>query len=222
MCGRFTRQHKPEEIAERFNVQPIEEAAEFRYNIAPSQIVPIIRQTDRREMVASKWGLVPFWAKDLSIGNKMINAKAETLAEKPSFKQAFAKRRCIVPADGFYEWLKKGKAPSQPYYLKLRDGGLFGFAGLWEERRSEEGGILRTFTIITVEPNELVATIHNRMGAILKPEDEEAWLNPQNSVADVAPLLKPYPAEEMEAFPVSRAVNSPSFDDASCIAPVKN
>lgn len=219
MCGRFTRHHKPKELAERFDVEPIAEAAEPRYNIAPSQIVPIIRFLNEREMVASKWGLVPFWAKDTSIGNKMINARAETLAEKPSFKNALAKRRCLIPADGFYEWQKKGKEPSQPIYVRLRSGELFAFAGLWEEWKSPEGNILRTFTIITVEPNELISTIHNRMAAILKPDEESDWLNPKNSVADVVQLLKPYPASEMEAYKVSRAVNSPSFDDPSCILP---
>ena len=220
MCGRFTRHHKPEEIAERFGVDPIEEAATARYNIAPSQIVPVIRQLDVREMIACKWGLVPFWAKDPSIGNKMINAKAETLAEKPSFKQALAKRRCLVPADGFYEWQKKGKEPSLPIYVRLRGGGLFAFAGLWEEWKPPDGPAIRSFTIITVEPNELISKFHHRMAAVLKPEEESEWLNPKNDVADVVKLLKPYPAEEMEAFAVSRAVNSPSFDDPSCILPV--
>ncbi len=220
MCGRFTRHHKPDEIAERFDVDPIEEAEIARYNIAPSQVVPIVRRIDEREMIASKWGLVPFWAKDPSIGNKMINAKAETLAEKPSFKRALAKRRCLVPADGFYEWQKKDKGPSQPIYVRLRDGGLFAFAGLWEEWKSPEGQILNTFTIVTVEPNELISKFHHRMAAILEPDAEADWLNPKNSAVDAAKLLKPYPADRMEAYKVSRAVNSPSFDDASCISPI--
>jgi putative SOS response-associated peptidase YedK len=220
MCGRFTRHQNPEKLAKRFNVQLIKEAKIPRYNIAPSQVVPVIREVDVREMIACKWGLVPFWAKDPSIGNKMINAKAETLAEKPSFKQALVKRRCLIPADGFYEWQKKGKGASQPFYITLRNGDLFAFAGLWEEWKSPDGNILQSFTVITVEPNELVSTIHNRMPAILKPADEASWLNLKNRPGDIVQILQPYPAEEMQAVPVSRMVNSPSYDDASCITPI--
>jgi putative SOS response-associated peptidase YedK len=220
MCGRFTRHHKPEEIAERFDVEPIAEAAELRYNIAPSQIVPVIRQRDGREMIACKWGLVPYWSKDPKIGNKMINAKGETLAEKSSFKTALAKRRCLIPADGFYEWEKKENGQKQPIYIRLRDGALFAFAGLWEEWRSPEGEKLRTFTIITVEPNEMLAKVHNRMPAILKPEDEAVWLNSSSLVTGVVQLLAPYPAAEMEYFPVSMAVNSPKLDEPSYIVPL--
>jgi len=220
MCGRFTRHHTPEEIAERFDVEPIDEAAAPRFNIAPSQTVPVIRQVDGREMIACKWGLIPFWSKDPKIGNKMINAKGETLAEKASFKTALAKRRCLIPADGFYEWQKNETGQKQPIYIKLRNNGLFAFAGLWEEWKSPDGVKLRTFTIITVEPNELISTIHNRMPAILKPEDEAVWLDPTSSVTGAAHLLKPYPAGEMEYYPVSTAVNSPKFDDPSCVIPI--
>jgi len=228
MCGRYTLHHQAEEVAERFGAAPIIELAPPRFNIAPSQVVPVIIQgdwqTDHREMVGCKWGLVPFWAKDPAIGNKLINAKAETLAEKPSFKHALAKRRCLVPADGFYEWQKKGKAPSQPMYIRRRDGGLFAFAGLWEEWKAPDGEKLRTCTIITTEPNELISQFHHRMAVILRPEEEDAWLDLKNGPADVLPLLKPYDAPDaedaLEAFPVSRAVNSPSFEDAACIAPL--
>ncbi|MBK9317172.1 MAG: SOS response-associated peptidase [Acidobacteria bacterium] len=220
MCGRFTQRHKPEEIEDRFDVEPIELLQEARYNIAPSQPIAAIRQGEHREMFVCKWGLVPFWAKDPSIGNNMINAKAETLAEKPSFKRAFAKRRCMIPADGFYEWQKRGKGPSQPFYVRLKAGELFAFAGLWEEWKSPEGEVLTTCTIITVEPNELIAGIHNRMAMILKPEDEAAWLDPKNGIPEIANLLQPYPANLMEAYPISRAVNNPRFDDPSCIEPV--
>ncbi len=220
MCGRYTLYHSPEEIADRFDTDSGEDDHTERYNIAPSQFVVTIRQTDARHLVRCKWGLIPFWAKDPAIGNKMINAKAETLAEKPSFKHALAKRRCLIPADGFYEWKKKGKAPSQPIYVRRRDQGLFAFAGLWEEWKTPDGDKLPTCTIITTEPNELIAQFHHRMAVILHPADEAAWLDPKNSTADVLPLLKPYPSEELEAFEVSRAVNSPSFDDPSCIASV--
>lgn len=222
MCGRYTLHHTPEEVAERFEVEAINELLSPRYNIAPSQLVPVIRQINTKEMAVCKWGLVPYWAKDPAIGNKLINAKAETLAEKPSFKQALAKRRCLIPVDGFYEWQKRGKAPSQPIYVRRRDGGLFAFAGLWEEWRTPDGNHLQSCTIITVEPNALIAQFHHRMAAILRPEEEALWLNPQQKVADVLPLLRPYEADDLEAFPVSRAVNSPSFEDASCIAPLTN
>lgn len=217
MCGRFSRHHKPDEIAERFDVELIDFDFDPRYNIAPSQISPVIAFQSERKMMAAKWGLVPFWAKDPAIGNKLINARAETLAEKPSFKNALANRRCLIPADGFYEWQKKNKGPSQPYYVRLNGGGLFAFAGLWELWKNPEGGMLQTFTIITTEPNELIKTIHHRMAVILKPEDEGAWIDPENSVNDVLTLLKPYPAEGMEAYMVSRAINSPSTDNEALI-----
>jgi len=229
MCGRYTIHHGKKEFANRFGVNSDEELVteliQPRYNIAPSQIVPVIRQIDRRELAGCKWGLIPFWAKDPAIGNKMINAKAETLAEKPSFKHALNRRRCLIPTDGFYEWQKKGKAPSQPIYVRRRDRGLFAFAGLWEEWKGPEGTRLQTCTIITVEPNELISQFHHRMAAILHPEEEAAWLDLTNRPADILPLLRPYVAESaeaaLEAFPVSRAVNSPAFEDASCIEPIK-
>ena len=220
MCGRYTLHHPAGEIADRFGVDAIIELAPPRFNIAPSQIVPVIRQIDQKEMIGCKWGLIPFWAKDPAIGNKMINAKAETLAEKPSFKHALAKRRCLILADGFYEWQKKGNAPSQPIYVRRRDSGLFAFAGLWEEWKAPDGERLQTCTIITTEPNELISKFHHRMAVILKPDEEAAWLDLKNKPADVLPLLKPYGVDDLVAFPVSRAVNSPSFEDASCIQPL--
>jgi len=223
MCGRYTLHHEPEEIEERFEVEPDQELLAPRYNIAPSQIIPVIRHTGHtgsKEMAGCKWGLIPFWAKDPKIGNNLINAKAETIAEKPSFKHAFAKRRCLIPADGFYEWQKRGKAPSQPIYVRRRDGGLFAFAGLWEEWKTPDGELLPTCTIITVEPNELISQFHHRMAAILKPDEEAAWIDPGSKAEDLLRLLRPYSSDELEAFPVSRAVNSPSFDDAACIAPI--
>jgi putative SOS response-associated peptidase YedK len=219
MCGRYTLHHKPVEIEERFEIDLEGDEFGARYNIAPSQNVLTVRKKDAREVAFCKWGLVPYWAKDPAIGNKMINAKAETLAEKPSFKYALSKRRCLIIADGFYEWKKQGKSPSQPLYIRRRDGGLFAFAGLWEEWKTPEGDRLPTCTIITTEPNELIAQFHHRMAVILKPEDEAAWIDPKMTVADVLPLLGPYPSEELEAFPVSKAVNSPSSNEASFIDP---
>ncbi|HEY8460825.1 MAG TPA: SOS response-associated peptidase [Blastocatellia bacterium] len=225
MCGRYTLHHTPRAIAERFCVDAIEELLAPRYNIAPSQIVPVIRSPKSgdgsREMAGCKWGLIPYWAKDPKIGNNLINAKAETISDKPSFKHAFAKRRCLIPADGFFEWRKRGKEPSQPMYVRRRDGGLFAFAGLWEAWKTPEGETLETCTIITVEPNEFISKIHHRMAAILKPDEEAAWIDPKTNIADLQLLLRPYESDDLEAFPVSRAVNSPARDDPACIAPVE-
>lgn len=220
MCGRFTQRHKPEEVIERFEVGEDDLISQPRYNIAPSQTLATVRQGDGRQLFACRWGLIPFWAKDPAIGNRMINARAETLAEKPSFRRAFAARRCLIPADGFYEWRKQGKGASRPFYIRLRDDGLFGFAGLWEEWKSPDGEVVTTCAIITVEPNELMAGIHNRMPAILKPEHEAAWLDRSNDIPAVSNLLQPYPSELMEAYEISRAVNNPRFDDPACIEPV--
>jgi putative SOS response-associated peptidase YedK len=221
MCGRYTLHHKPKEIEERFDVDPDQELLSPRYNIAPSQIIPVVRHRESREMAGLKWGLIPFWAKDPKIGYNMINAKAETLAEKPSFKQALAKRRCLIPADGFYEWQKRGKGPSQPIYVRRRDSGLFAFAGLWETWKSPEGETIESCTIVTVEPNELISKFHHRMAAILSRDDESAWIDPESKVADLLGLLRPYPSDELEAFPVSRAVNSPKSKEPSLIAPIE-
>lgn len=214
MCGRYTLHHKPEAVAARFNVEAPHELIVPRFNIAPSQIVPVVRGRDAREsareLVGCKWGLVPFWAEDPSIGNRMINARAETLAEKPSYKRALKSRRCLIPADGFYEWKKDGKA-KQPMHIKRPDDELFAFAGLWEEWKAPDGQRLQTCTIITTEPNELMAQIHNRMPVILPRAAESVWLDPTfDDPAQLVALLKPYDARELEAYPVSPAVNSPA------------
>lgn len=216
MCGRYTLHHTPGEIAE----QAPSELFPPRYNVAPTQIVPVIRQIDARKIVACKWGLVPYWAKDPAIGNKMVNARSETLAEKPSFKNALAKRRCLIPADGFYEWLK---AKKQPFYFRLRDSGLFALAGLWDEwKEPGSGEIMQICTIITVEPNKLVAQVHLRMPAMLLPDEESAWLDPDNEVANVLPLLHPYPVEKMEIVAVPRVVNSASAQGPELIEQVND
>jgi putative SOS response-associated peptidase YedK len=217
MCGRFTRRHTAEEIAERFEVEAAAEFDEARYNIAPAQIVPIITQRDARQVLACKWGLVPFWSKDPALGNKLINAKAETLAEKPSFKYALEKRRCLIPADGFFEWDKRGK-PAQPLYIHRRDDGLFAFAGLWEECKLLDGQLLRTCTIITVPPNALIGAFHQRMPAILRLEDETAWLDTALKGKDALACLQPFNDEELEAYPVSTAINNPAHQGAELIS----
>jgi putative SOS response-associated peptidase YedK len=222
MCGRFTLHHSVEEIARRFGVVNIDADAGPRYNVAPTQKVAVVTGGDERSLRLFGWGLIPFWAKDPSIGNRMINARAETLAEKPAYKHAFARRRCLVPADGFYEWTKTGSTRT-PMYIRFRDARLFAFAGIWEHWTSPDGEDVHTCSIVTVEPNSLVSSIHNRMPAILTPGEEDEWLAPvDRDPAAKLELLHPYEAvDEMEAFPVSRSVNSPAFDDPRCIDPAE-
>jgi putative SOS response-associated peptidase YedK len=234
MCGRFTLHHSTAEIAERFAVQKVLFEPEPRYNIAPSQSIAVVTQggpQNERRLEGFKWGLVPFWAKEPSIGNKMINARVESLAEKASFKYALTQRRCLIPADGFYEWKSDGhtattkKGARQPMHIHLQDRQLFAFAGLWEEWRPKEepdAKPLRSCTIITTTPNKLLATMHHRMAVILRPEDEAAWLNPNlREPDDILSLLRPYPDDGMEAFPVANLINAPAFDAPDCILPME-
>jgi putative SOS response-associated peptidase YedK len=222
MCGRYTLHHTTQQIAQRFGVDQVLIDVPERYNIAPTQSIAVVTENSPRTLQAMQWGLIPSWAQDPGIGSKMINARAETLAEKPSYKTALVRRRCLIPADGFYEWQKAG-AGKQPMRIHKPNDGLFGFAGLWDEWRSPDGTPLRTCTIITVAPNALMAPIHNRMPAILRPEDEAAWLNPTTKgVNDLLALLQPYPDAELEAYRVARIVNAPTADRADCIAPVED
>jgi putative SOS response-associated peptidase YedK len=222
VCGRFTLRHRTAAIAERFAVTLLDlDPVEPRYNIAPTQRVLGISGEPERVATMYRWGLIPFWAKDASIGSKLINARSETVAEKPSFRQALAKRRCLIPADGFYEW-QKGPGGKTPMYIRYRDGRLFAFAGLWETWRPEEGTPVSTCTVLTTEPNALMGPIHNRMPVILDPKDEAAWLDPETSPSVRLELLRPCAPDEMEAFPVSRRVNSPAVDESALIEPVRN
>jgi putative SOS response-associated peptidase YedK len=216
MCGRYTQHHNAPEIEQRFSVQETLFDPGPRYNIAPSQAVPVVvvEASSRERLVDGfQWGLVPFWAKDPTVGNKMINARAETVAEKPSFKHALKRRRCIIPADGFYEW-DKVSGTKQPYHFRRKDGELFGFAGLWEEwKRPEDGSSLLTCTILTTEANETVGRIHERMPVILHPGDEALWLDPDSQdTAELLPLFVPYPDDLMEAYTVSKRINTPASD----------
>lgn len=216
MCGRFALTH----IAgfwSRFAVIDRHAALAPRFNIAPSQFVPIIISGSDNKAVMMKWGLVPFWAKDPKIGNRMINARAETVATKPAFRTSFKRRRCLVPATGFYEWkrLKDGKVP---YYIHLKDDSFFGMAGLYDRWKGLEGNDLYTFTIITTTANSLMEKIHDRMPVILKPSDEDLWLSKDPlSESDVKRLLVPCPARSLEAFEVSKNVNSPANDSKELI-----
>ena len=222
MCGRFTQTATPKVIAEQFD---LDEFPLFppRYNIAPSQHVAAIRlnpEVAKRECVALRWGLIPSWAKDLKIGNQCINAKAETVAEKPAFRAAFKKRRCLVMADGFYEWQLQGKH-KQPMWIGLRDRRPFAFAGLWEHWSPTDGEPIESCTIITTQPNALMESIHTRMPVILDAKDYAAWLDPAFQHVDILnALLRPFPAEHMTAFPVSTLVNNPRHDAPQCLEPI--
>lgn len=221
MCGRFTLTLDPGELQTLLNLGPFVHVVEPRYNIAPSQPVPIVKDHTSRSVELYRWGLVPFWSDDLSIGNRMINARSETVHEKPSFKAAFKYRRCLILADGFFEWhaAEKG-APKTPYLFKLKNDQPFTFAGLYEHKEVPEGGELHTCTILTCEPNALVQDYHNRMPVMLDEEARWSWLEPNDNPSNLLDMLKPYPAEEMKCFQVSRLVNSPENDHLGVLEPV--
>jgi len=219
MCGRFVLIADPDEIYQQFELPMLPEI-QPRYNIAPTQLVPVIVNEGARALHHYRWGLIPSWSKDPQIGGRMINARAETVAEKPAFRAAFKRRRCIVPSSGFYEWQQRD-AGKVPMYIHLRDQPLFGFAGLWEIWNDPSGGEVRSFTIITTEANAMMREIHDRMPVILKPEDYATWLQaedvPQSALQE---LLRPYASDRMVAYEVSKLVNRPSVDSPECIAPV--
>ena len=226
MCGRFALLTDGEILIEQFEVtqgaellwpdQPV-----ARYNIAPTQPVAAIRTTrdgSDKTWALFGWGLVPSWAKDPRIGSRMINARSETAAEKPSFRAAFKRRRCLVPMDGFYEW-QKVDGGKQPHYIHMRDQKPFAVAGLWEYWQGPEGSALETCTLLTTTPNSFMENLHNRMPVILDPADYDSWLF--GDAPDVLQhLMRPYPAEPMTSYPVSRFVNSPRNDSPECIAPL--
>jgi len=218
MCGRYELHTHPAAIALAFGLLERPDARP-RYNIAPTQQVPVVRQRadGTREWVEMRWGLVPRWAKDPSIGVKMINARAETIAEKPSFRTAFRHHRCLIPADGFYEW-KVTAGGKQPVHVGRKDGAPFGFAGLFERWLAADGAVLDTCTILTTTANDLLRPIHQRMPVIVGPENYARWLDAAN--LDVADLFAPFPSSAMAWHPVSTRVNAVRNDDAALIAPV--
>jgi putative SOS response-associated peptidase YedK len=222
MCGRFTLFEPDKVLSREFGVSGVS-ALSPRYNIAPSQNVVAVRAapsgTDR-EFALLRWGLIPSWSKDPAIGNRLINARSETAHEKPSFRNAFKRHRCLIPANGFYEWqrLERGK---QPYFVRMRDERLFAFAGLWDRWESPDKDVIETCTILTTAANAVLAPIHDRMPVILPSTEYDRWLDPSLQNPDsLAPLLVPFPPEEMLAFPVSPRVNTPSANDKGCIAPL--
>jgi putative SOS response-associated peptidase YedK len=221
MCGRFTQSYSWKEVHDFLNLigEPLN--LEPRYNLAPTQAAQVVRadEAGKRRLAFLRWGLVPFWAKDPDGGPRPINARAETVAEKPTFREAFRKRRCLVPADGFYEWQKREKG-KQPYRIMLKDERVFAFAGLWELWKGEEE--IESFTIIVTDANDFLKPIHDRMPVILDPKDYALWLDPDAHAAnDLKPLLRPCPSDKLSAYPVSRFVNSPKNDDPACIEPLR-
>jgi len=246
MCGRFTLTNPTDELAGYFNVL-VKTQLRPRFNIAPTQPVACVRREPRQpgdksdaanELVDMRWGLIPHWAKDPAIGNRMINARSETVAEKPAYKDAFRRRRCLVVADGFYEW-RKLEGAKQPYFIAMADRKPFGIAGLWARWKPGEGqldnivgaerpkvpmtddGRVESCSFLTTGPNELMEPIHNRMPVIVPSDQWETWLSPEIEDVDLlGKLLLPYPAEEMQAWPVSTHVNKPTNDDPDCIRPL--
>jgi putative SOS response-associated peptidase YedK len=220
MCGRFTLTISPstQDVFAGFSV-PDQFAP--RFNIAPTQPVLAVPNDGRNKADFFLWGLIPSWSKDPSIANKLINARGETIAEKPSFRGGFKYKRCLILADGFYEWkTQPGTKTKTPYFIHMKDRKPFAFAGLWDEWQSPDGNALRTCTIITTEPNDLMKPLHNRMPVILDPGDYAEWLDPAPRAPEsLLPLIKPFPSGGMSAYPVSTLVNSPGYDRAELVVP---
>jgi putative SOS response-associated peptidase YedK len=225
MCGRFARRSTKKVLADWFGVKA-EEMPPFEptYNAAPQSTQPVVRlgrDTGKREFVLQRWGLVPYWANDAKFGYSTINARAEEVLSKPAFREAFKRRRCLVPADAFYEWQRIDPKTKRPLAIALRNRAPYAFAGLWERWKPKEGEPLESFTIITTDSNELVQTIHDRMPVILEPRDYDRWLEPGDPDRPPIDLLRPYPAEKMEAWPVSERVGNVKNDDPELLAKVE-
>ena len=217
MCGRFTLHHSTEDVAERFAVEQTLLELQPRFNIAPSQPVAAVIQQESRVMQELKWGLVPSWARDPAIGNRLINARAETLAAKPAFRSAFARGRCLLPASGYFEWQRAGRSRT-PMLVRRVGGEPFAMAGLYERWQTPEEGILRSCSIITTEPNEVAAMVHHRMPAILTSDSAEIWLDHEvTDLEALARVLRPYPLGDLVVHPVSDRVNHTDNDDVSLI-----
>lgn len=215
MCGRFVLTANPESIQQEFSLSDTP-YIEPRYNIAPSQPIAVITNDKPDEITHVQWGLVPSWSKDVKIGYKMINARSETADSKPSFRTPFKYRRCIIPVSGFYEWIKTEDG-KQPYYIQATDRDVYGFAGLWEIWRDPEGSELWTATILTTEANEYIGKYHHRMPVILNQPDYEVWLDKETEVGELRMLMQSYSGDKMDAYPVSKAVNTPKNDNPTLI-----
>lgn len=219
MCGRYSLLKQEDELKERFKVKKIAGHLTPRFNAAPTQQLPLIPNSDPEIMILAEWGIAPAWMKDEKSPKRLINARAETVFDKPTFKAAVAKRRCLVIADGFYEWaVVPEEKTKQPFRIVLKDEAPFAMAGIYEIQKDKQGAEVIEFAIITVASNTLMAKIHNRMPAILLPEDEKRWLDNDISTKDAIKMLKAYPANKMKAYPISREVNSPANDNPTVIA----
>jgi putative SOS response-associated peptidase YedK len=219
MCGRFTLHTSRSDLQLAFEGFVFTDEVEPRYNIAPTLDILVVANDGKREVRQARWGLIPGWAKDPRVGSRMINARSETLAQKPAFREAYRNRRCLVIADGFYEWRKEPEGGKTPIYIQLRDGRPFAFAGLWARWRPESGEPVTSCTIVTTAPNDLMATIHNRMPVILPPSAYDLWLGPDTDEPEVLNgLLVPFPQEDMVVRPVTQRVNSVRNEGAECIA----
>ena len=223
MCGRYRLSRRKQLIEEYFDSAGEDDWAP-RYNVAPTQSVPIIRQhptEPRRELSLVRWGLIPSWAKDASGASRMINARSETAATTSAFRDALTNHRCLIPADGFYEWKKSGKL-KQPYCFEVNDGKLFAFAGLWDRWKDLSGQWIRTCSILTTTPNAVTSAVHDRMPVILDTDSYDLWLDPGlHDVRVVSEMLKPYDAQVMRCYPVSSRVNRVANDDEGCSTPVE-
>lgn len=237
MCGRFARFSPAHVFRMLFQLEEFLELPP-QYNISPGQDIYAVRgivirdeqakkaapKADitevsfKKEVAPFRWGLIPFWSKDPDIGNRMINSRSETVAEKPSFRKAFKSQRCLIPADGFYEWQKVDDGPKQPYYIHMKDKKPFALAGIWDKWKNPEGGTIESCSILTTEPNAVLKPIHKRMPVIVNPKKYDFWLNPTiEDIDDLKELLKPYDTKVMEAYPISRYVNSPENKGEKCI-----
>jgi putative SOS response-associated peptidase YedK len=223
MCGRFTLTLDPSQVQDAFEGFTFPDQFAPRFNIAPTQPILAIPNDGKNAADFFLWGLIPSWAKDPSIANKLINARGETIAEKPSFRGSFKYKRCLIITDGFYEWkATPGEKTKTPYYIHMKDRKPFAFAGLWDEWNSPDGGALRTCTITTTTPNELMSTLHNRMPVILNQKDYADWLDTAPRTPDsLLGLIKPFPADNMSAYPVSTMVNTPNNDRAELVVPLQ-
>jgi len=224
MCGRYKLSRRKQVVEEYFDCTSDEPDWSPRYNIAPTQPIPVIRQNPKepvRELSLMRWGLIPSWARDPSVAARMINARSETAATKPAFRDALKFRRCLIPADGFYEWQKTGTG-KQPYCFEVNEGELFGLAGLWDRWKNPSGVWVETCSILTTTPNALTSAVHDRMPVILDPDGYDLWLDPgMRDVSVVSDLLKPFDACLMRCYPISTRINSVVHDDEACSAPVE-
>jgi putative SOS response-associated peptidase YedK len=220
VCGRFTI-GEIKDLMTRFSIEePVADMPRPRYNVAPTQSSPVVVRRSPNHLIMMRFGLIPFWAKDQKIGSRLINARAETIAERPAFRAALKDRRCLVPTTGFYEW-KDGENGKTPYFARLKDDKLFAMAGLFDRWKAPSGEEIHSFTIITTKANDLLSEVHDRMPVILSREDEDVWLEPGTlEAAERERVLRPFPSERMETYPVSRQVNDLSRDSEELIRPV--